>query len=757
MMMQTSIAAVAAAEKSEETTRWFFGDGCVEYGVECAKVYVGGTLVGTFCPGEELSRDLLLVSLSKDRHIQKQKLAWAFSLKVNQVWKIRCLEKAGGLEALIDRPCRGRKRALTAELFGKIFKAFDAGKSVKDILAASKGLHEGISERSIFRVRQDWLYAQQQPVSEAPAARGKASQLEITAVTQPAEAPSDVPAAVPCDAPASGVLDSNDRPGDGGLEQVDDTPVHGGAHVQHVGGWLLVAMVHALGLHAAVQQGWDAVGRWGPRLRMALDAVVLALGLGQRCVEGVRRLQTPSAGVLLRAAGAPTANWTRRILKVYLKADGSSEAGDGSAAGRGHKVQMRMMELYLAQAHRAGKAPAVFYVDNHMRAYTGKYTLRKGWRMQDKRARPGASDYYVHDEDGRPVFRYTAPEHDSLSRWLTPVTQRLREALGAQQRILLAFDRAGAFPETMAKLRDRGFEFVTYERRPYPTVPKAWFTDKLVIGDSDSGGGGGEVIGVYEHRRKNLNKGRGRVRRISLLMQDGHQINLLAISDEPVACLVEVMLGRWVQENAFKHGNERWGINQLDGRKTEPYPPQTIIPNPARRRLDHAMKLARVAEGRARNKLARLCADDPRRDKYQKELDEALRDQDIYLMFRVFAPVKVSLKDSELAGKLVKHDPNYKALIDTIRIACANAESELALMLAPHLPQPREAKKTLANLFASPGAVRVNHTSVTVSLQPAGTNSEQLAFSALFDQVNRLNLSLPGDPEARQLRFRLLL
>ena len=588
VMEQTSIAALVPAEKSEETTRWFFGDGCVEYGAEYAKVYVGGTLVGTFFQGEELSRDLLLVSLSKDRHIQKQKLAWAFSLKVNQVWKIRCLEKSGGLDALVNRPGRGRKRALTPELFGKIFKAFDAGKSVKDILAASKDRYEGISERSIFRVRQDWLRAQQQQlVSESPAARGEARQLEITAVPQPAESPSDVPAAVVCDAPASSALDSNDRQGDGGQRVVDGTHVRGGAHVQHVGGWLLVAMVHALGLHAAVQQGWDAVGRWGPRLRMALDAVVLSLGLGQRCVEGVRRLRTPSAGVLLRAQSAPTANWTRRILKVYLKADGPSEAGDGSAAGRGHKAQMRMMELYLARARRAAQAPAVFYVDNHMRAYTGKSTLRKGWRMQDKRARPGASDYYVHDEDGRPVFRYTAPEHDSLSRWLTPVTERLREALGPQQRILLAFDRAGAFPETMAKLRNRGFEFVTYERRPYPTLPKAWFTDKLVIGDGDGDGDGddgGEVIGVYEHRRKNLGKGRGRVRRISLLMADGYQVNLLAISDEPVARLVEVMLGRWIQENAFKHGNERWGINQLDGRKTGPYPPQTIIPNPALRR-----------------------------------------------------------------------------------------------------------------------------------------------------------------------------
>jgi hypothetical protein len=26
--------------------------------------------------------------------------------------------------------------------------------------------------------------------------------------------------------------------------------------------------------------------------------------------------------------------------------------------------------------------------------------------MQDKRVKPGVTDYYVHDEDGRPVWRF---------------------------------------------------------------------------------------------------------------------------------------------------------------------------------------------------------------------------------------------------------------------------------------------------------------------------------------------------------------
>jgi hypothetical protein len=46
---------------------------------------------------------------------------------------------------------------------------------------------------------------------------------------------------------------------------------------------------------------------------------------------------------------------------------------------------------------------------NHMRPYTGKHVIRRGWRMQDKRVRPGVSDYYVHEADGRPLFRIDVP------------------------------------------------------------------------------------------------------------------------------------------------------------------------------------------------------------------------------------------------------------------------------------------------------------------------------------------------------------
>jgi hypothetical protein len=344
------------------------------------------------------------------------------------------------------------------------------------------------------------------------------------------------------------------------------------------------------------------------------------------------------------------------------------------------------------------------------------------------------------------VARLAVPSHDSLTKWMSPIARLMRLALGGKEIILLAFDRAGAFPEQMAELRDEKFEFVTYERRPYPSLSTPYFTEKFLVGK--------ERLFFCEPARANLGAGRGRVRRIAVRMPDGKQVNLLAVSKRSAKKLILVMLGRWKQENGFKHSVERWGINQLDGRKVVPYAPDTVIPNPARRRLDWALDIARTREGEARNQLARLAKGDSEREKAKKSLEHALAEQKKLLALRPSMPKHAPVAETELADELVHHTTEYKMTLDTIRIACANAESDLAAALALHLPRAAEAKKALANLFAAPGDIRVGRRTIAVCLSPAGTRPEQRAFSALLDVVNRWKLTLPGDQRNRQLRFR---
>jgi hypothetical protein len=212
---------------------------------------------------------------------------------------------------------------------------------------------------------------------------------------------------------------------------------------------------------------------------------------------------------------------------------------------------------------------------------------------------------------------------------------------------------------------------------------------------------------------------------------------------------------RWRQENAFKHGVERWGMNQLDGRGVETYPPGTIIPNPARRRLERALRIARVAEGDARRELARFATDHPRGIAARQDLADALDRQDKLLALRPVLPKHEAVEKTELANKLVKHDGKLKAVIDVIRVVCANAESELAALLAPHMTRPREAKKLLANLFAAPGTVVVTDHAVHVRLSPAANKAELDAIGQLFDELNQRRLILPSDHKRLPLRLDL--
>ena len=723
-MIQNAIMIPVPPVSEYVEIRWFSIDSSVIYkDDDSIEVIVGGHLAGVFYPRDVYARNLLLIALSKDPTFKKGALARAFKITDERLRQVRRLVEEGGLEAIPRKASGGREPKLKSETRDKVLRLFAEGHRPVRVFR-NHGKKLGVSYTTIQRLHQSWSGRKQSKAPEE--AVEKTQQLSLVSDYSPKlEDESGLPSSGP---------GNEQLPDD---EGVAAAPIRSGKMVQHAGGLLLVAMVASFGLYDAAMKGWEASGRWKDRLRMAIDAVILALGIGQKCVEGVRRLETSTAPLLLRTNHAPSESWVRRIIKRYV---------DGS--GMANKLHMRMTGVYLNLASSAEDVPAVFYVDNHMRSYTGKRTIRKGWRMQDKRAVPGVTDYYVHDEDGRPLFRVEAPSHDSLCDWLSPIAELMRGGLENKQRILLAFDRAGAFPENMANLRNTGVEFVTYERASYQILPKSAFTEEVKLAD-------GEVLLVHEDRRANLGKGRGRVRRICLLTEDGRQVNILAVSSEPAWRLIEIITGRWVQENGFKHGKERWGINQLDRRKVLDYAPDTIIPNPARRRLEFSLRIAAEKEGRLRRKLARLDDDSPKRPKYEDELRECLTRQAELTAERPHLPTHAPLEETELAGELGYHDPHYKTVIDTIRIACANAEADLALELSNHLRKPAEAKKALANIFDSPGDIRVTERSVTIALKLIGRQDELEAIDRLFQEINARNLSLKYRKYRRQISEKL--
>jgi len=780
---QMTVEDKGIALRSDEANRvrWFSRGGCVAWSEdgESAEVFVGGELVGSFSRRGEGQgvRNALMVQLAEARDVHLGLLAAAFRVGSETLRTIRRLYESDGLVAIISRRRRGRRLILTPKRIAHAEKMFARGAGLTQVHEHLAKRGQAVSRETVRGVRTRWLAridAAAKPEGSAHAPGGDAApsvapaqsagtstEFMLDETHAPGgDAPSatraqcastgrvfdevqrvtDASATVPTDAGAddddgddTDVIDWGDA-GDAACASDAPTiaPVQSGKAIQHAGAWLLIAMTSAAGLFQACERERVREERHAPRprpatLRLALEALLVALAIGQRCVEGVRRIATPTAGRLLRATHAPSASWVRRVLGVL-----ACDAG-------GTRVLLQLAGAAMRRAASASaRHPAIFYVDNHLRTYTGKHVVRKGWRMQDRCVVPGITDCYVHDEDARAVVRIDSPDHEHLTSLLGRVAALLRAGLGEAEPILLAFDRAGAFPEQLAELRDSGMQFVTYERRPYPLRAATEFTQALDLGD-------GETLRWVEDRRKNLRGGRGRVRRIAVLTQDERQISLVAISDQSAEWLIGVMRGRWKQENAFKHTAERWGQNQLDARTVEAYPPETVIPNPARRRLDRALRLARAREGDARRELSRLPDGDRRRKRVEADIREAMEQQGELEQQRPHTPQHAPLADTELAGKLVRHDPETKLLVDAVRIACANAESELAARLAPKMTRPRETKKLLANLFASPGDVRVGSRSIRVDLAVAANDAELAALADLVEEVNALRLTLPGD------------
>jgi len=737
--------------------RRFSNDGSVVVRGSTSSVFIGGTMIGEFDERDpdRGRRNVLAVTLAKSDEFHLGRLASAFGITDEYLRQLRRKEEAEGLGSLLLSK-QGKESKVTAEQRAAWCTLFAAGGMPIDAYRSQpRSKNKRLSYATVWRVYEKWQ-RDASPASSEPSAESTpeatapvAGQLTLPSTLERVHDQADGVETTVTN--ASGKSVSSGKGGATPDEDAEDIvpmagqPVRGGKMVQHVGCWILLALVKELGLHEEANRAFESQHVDG--LRIALDAVICALAIYQRCVEGVRRLATPTGATLLRAERVPSANGVRKLLgRLLERVEGGATALDACIA-----------ERLMARARTCSDDNlAVFYVDNHLRCYTGKHVVRKGWRMQDKRVLPGATDYYVHDEDGRPVFRIPVASHDSLTSWLSPIATRLRDGLGPGERILLAFDRGGAYAKQLVALRDAGFEFVTYERKPYPQLAASVFEHSVVIR--------GETYRFHESRLKNLGAGRGRLRRIALLASDGSQINLVAISTAPAERLIEILMGdeprkmpsgRWQQENAFKHGDRRWGINQLDGRRVESYPPGTVIPNPARNRIDRSLRLARAAEGDARSSLARLPDGDPRRAAVEHDLASALELQRELEDLRPSIPKHAPVEDTELAGKLVRHLGTLKSIIDVIRLVCANAESDLATMLAPHLNRPREAKRVIANIFAAPGKVAVTDHAIHVRLAPAANRSERTAIEQLLAALNQRNLTLPGDPATLPLHFDL--
>src|ERR1051326_8689325 len=355
MEEQAMSKSIVADDDDKGRIRWFSEGGCVVEEDGRYEVRVGRLIVGAWDKDDTSLRNAIVVTLAAQPEIHLGKLAKAFRLSPGRLRQLRLAFEEGGLRAITTAMRVGRKPKVTPRIRARLEKMFEQGVSIDDVHKKMRRF----GRSTIGQAHTAWR-KKKDAEAAVDATSSEPEQTMLPGVAKRAAAPRE-----------------REEIGD---EPLDVGPLARGGFVQHAGTWLMLGLLNAQGLYdAAARASGERVKE--PVVPVAIDAVAAALTLGQRCVEGVRRIATPTSTTLLRTRECPSPPAVRAVMRDLSKDLGSMT------------LHLAMLRSFLSDGER--RASGVYYVDNHLRPYTGKRTIRRGWRMQDKRVLPGITDYSV--------------------------------------------------------------------------------------------------------------------------------------------------------------------------------------------------------------------------------------------------------------------------------------------------------------------------------------------------------------------------
>jgi hypothetical protein len=252
-------------------------------------------------------------------------------------------------------------------------------------------------------------------------------------------------------------------------------------------------------------------------------------------------------------------------------------------------------------------------------------------------------------------------------------------------------------------------------------------------------------------------KGRLRLRQVTRLCDDGHQINVITsrwdLRDIEVAYR---MFERWRQENFFKYMREEFLLDALVDYQIEPEDPTRSIPNPQRRALDKQIRAARADLAKLEREFGAAAANNAEQrrptmrgfkiahSRLGKQLHKARARVSRLFEQRRNVPKRVEVRD--LSDQVVvKLATERKHLTDIIKMVAYQAESDLLALLRPHYARvDQEGRTLLQELFATAGDIRVSESELNLTLAPLSSPHRTHAAQALCEILDKTATIFPG-------------
>jgi hypothetical protein len=427
-----------------------------------------------------------------------------------------------------------------------------------------------------------------------------------------------------------------------------------------------------------------------------------------------------------------------------------------ASAKKGEELMRALAELRIeANPDLVG----YLYVDGHTREYHGKHPLGKAHITGRRISAPAATDNWLGDERGDPLFLVTSELNAGLTQALPEVLEDVREIVGKDRKVTVVFDRGGYSPKLFAKLKAAGFDLLTYRKGKKDPVPPEEFVEVEVERN-----GKREKWKVHDKpdvpvgTKKPATKDREavpwlRMRQVSRLREDGESMTQVLTTREDVET-VEVlvrMFDRWRQENFFKYMLAEFALDALSEYGVEDLPEDMDRPNPERRELK---KERANAKARLDRLLAKLGDEVEQNEESRRRTVRGLKIANAELrkeISEVAAEVEeltarikelpIRVKAEEL--KQLKRD--RKLVVDAIKMVAYQVESDLHRMLFGTYARAEDEGRTLLHaIFQSSAKIEVGQRELTVTIAEQSAPHKTEVLKHLCEEMNKLDVKFPG-------------
>ena len=680
-------------------------------------ITAGPVVLFEYAAGDIVMRNIALAAL-RQLGFRGRVVAAALGLTENYVATLHNAAKRDGSAALIRQDRRGGPGKVTAAQWAQARAWRDQGVSDAEIGRRLNVAHTTISRGLGPRGRAPasgggrGRHAAAEPLFTEPAA-GPGPATEAEALTEPG---AGAGAGADCGLAPGGGQPGWPLPGEGVLAS------------RYAGAMLL----HAFFARASADSALPASGDRRPADLALLTAVSICFALGADTVEQFKHLAAADAGPLAGLGVLPGL----RTMRTHLAR--IADAADPVAV-----QAMFAAAMLSADPVTSG----VYYVDDHFIPYTGAKPVAKGWNNKRGRAERGHADTHVTAYDGRAVCFVTG-EPSGLSTTLPKALAELKKAAGPSARIMLGFDRGGAYPQVFAHCRGQDVHWVTYRRAPL-AVPVML----PVITAVTYGGRTRQVAWAEETVQV---KDYGQARQITLFERG--RVALQILTSDFGACPADILAwlkSRWREENFLKYASQNYGIDKICDYLAAIEVNTKIVDNPARKAATAAVQAAEKILAGAERELAGLLTDPAITAAVKNARIPALQDTITRARQAVTAataarkpiPAKLPASDIDPDARTALLRTGRRGLQMVLRLLACNAEHWLSNQLNAYLHDDDEYRATTRQsiIRGLAGTITFTPAAITVHLEQPRAPRIARALALLIQEINATPPAIPGD------------